>query len=239
MHSRAQRLHYNARRTFNQGNQFVYSDAQSRWQLLHNLRPFQTSSAGAVKDTRSRNPPGNGFESRAALRKQRIKFQRGEDKDIIVGDLAATLLAHRAKNKASLVRRINVDLDYVPTDFRRPSIVEQLYLNRTRARQDEKESYSASEAKKAPKMQRTLGSNDSKVRQKAQTQVTTRVSKKGTESRTIRQLFPDYEGKDIPPCLSWKRRLSHRGEESPWLALVINTEGDGLTQYELNLHYLI
>lgn len=238
MHSRAQRLRYTATRTFNRSNQLLYSDAHSRWQSSHNLRPLQTSSAGAVKDTHSRNPSGNGFEPRAALEKQRIKFQRGEDKDIIVDDLAATLLAHRAKNRASLVRRINVDLDYVPIDFRRPSIVEQLYLNRSRAREDEKEAHSASEARKAPKIQRTQGNPDLNVREKTQTQATARASKKRTESRTIRPLVPEYEGKDIPPCLPWKRRLLRRREESPWLALVANTEGDGLTRYDSDLPFL-
>lgn len=235
MHSRGRHLSYNAIRTFNQGNLLFYSDPHSRWQRSHILRSHQTSSAGAIKDTHFRNPSGNGFE-RAALKKQRIKFQRGEDKDIIVDDLAATLLAHRATNRASLVRRINVDLDYVPTDFRRPSIVEQLSLNRSRALKDEKESHSALEARRAPKIQHTQGNPDLKAGKNTHTQATTRASKKGTECRTLRPPVPEYEGKDIPPCLPWKRRLLRRREESPWLALLANTEGDGLTRYDSNLH---
>lgn len=237
MHYRAQRLRYNATRTFNRGNQLFYIDVHNRWKCSHNLRLLQTSSAGAVKNTQSRKPSGNGFEPQSTLKKRRIKFQRGEDRDIIVNDLAATLLAHRAKNMASLVRRINVDLDYVPTDFRRPSIVEQLYLNRSRARKDEKDLHSASEGRKAPKIHYSQGNPHLKVREKAQTQATTRASKKGTESRTIRPLIPEYEGKDIAPCLLWKRRLLHRKEESPWLALMENTEGDGLTRYDSKLHF--
>lgn len=195
------------------------------------------NSTGAAKDTHSRSPSSNGFKPRAALNKQRIKFQRGEDKDIIVDDLAATLLAHRAKNRASLVRRINVDFDYVPTDFRRPSVVEQLYLNRSRAPKDEKKAHSASEARKAPRMQRTQGKPDFKVEKKTPTKATTPACKKGTESRTFRPLVPEYEGKDILPCLPWKRRLLRRREESPWLALVASTEGDGLTRYDSNRHF--
>lgn len=230
MHSRGRCLGYNAKWTFNQGNQLFYSDAHTRWQRSHNLRSLQTST---IKDT---HPLGNGFEPRAALKKQRIKFQRGEDKDIIVDDLAATLLAHRATNRASLVRRINVDLDYVPTDFRRPSIVEQLSLNRSRARKGEKESHPAFEARRAPKIQRTRGNPELKVRKNTHTQATTRASKKGTECGTLRPPVPEYEGKDIPPCLPWKRRLLRRREESPWLALVANTEGNGLTRYDSILH---
>lgn len=235
MHSRGRRLSYNAILTFNQGHQLFYSDAHARWEHSHIWRSLQTSSTGAIKDTHFRNLSGNGFE-RAALKKQRIKFQRGEDKDIIVDDLAATLLAHRATNRASLVRRFNVDLDYVPTDFRRPSIVEQLSLNRSRALKDEKVSHSALEARRAPKIQRTQGNSDLKVGKNTHTQATTRASKKGTECRTLRPPVPEYEGKDIPPCLPWKRRLLRRREESPWLALLANTEGDGLTRYDSNLH---
>lgn len=232
MHSRGRRLSNNAIRTFNQGNELFYSDAHTRWQRSHNLRSLQTSSAGVIKDAHSRNTSGNGFEPRAALKKQRIKFQRGEDKDIIVDDLAATLIAHRATNRASLVRRINVDLDYVPTDFRRPSIVEQLFLDRSRAGKDEKESHSAFEARRAPKIQRTQGNPGLKVGKNTDTQATTRASKKGTECRTLRPPVPEYEGKDISPCLLWKRRLSRRREESPWLALLANIEGDCLTRYD-------
>lgn len=232
MHSRGRRLSYNAIRIFNQGNQLFYSDAHTRWQRSPNLRSLQTSSAGAIKDTNFRNPSGNGFE-RAALKKQRIKFQREEDKDIIVDDLAATLLAHRATNRASLVRRINVDLEYVPIDFRRPSIVEQLSLNRSRALKDEKVSHSA---RRAPKIQRTQGNPDLKVGKNTLTHTTTRASEKGTECRALRPPVPEYEGKDIPPCLPWKRRLLRKREESPWLALLANTEGDGLTRYDSNLH---
>lgn len=236
MHYRGRRLSYNATRTFNQDNQLFYNDVPTRCHRSHNLRSLQTSSAGAVKDTHSRNLSSNGFEPRAALKKQRIKFQRGEDKDIIVDDLAATLLAHRATNRASLVRRINVDLDYVPTDFRRPSIVEQLSLNRSRARKVEKESQSAFGARRAPRVQRTQDNLDLKVGKNTHPQATTRASKKGTECRTPRPPVPEYEGKDIPPCLPWKRRLLRRREESPWLALVANTEGDGLTRYNLDLN---
>lgn len=236
MHSRGRRLSYNITRTFNQGNQLFYIGAHTRRQRYHNLRSVQTSNAGAVKDIHSRNPSGNRFEPRATLKKQRIKFQRGEDKDIIVDDLAATLLAHRATNRASLVRRINVDLDYVPTDFRRPSIVEQLFLNRSRARKDGKESQSAFGVRGAPKVQHTQGNPGLKVGKNTQSQATTRASKKGTECRTLRPPVPEYEGKDIPPCLPWKRRLLRRREESPWLALVANTEGDGLTRYNSNLN---
>lgn len=235
MHSRGRRLSYNAIRTFNQGNHLFCSDAHTRWQRFHSWRSLQTTSAGAIKDTHFRNPSGNGFE-RAALKKQRIKFQRGEDKDIIVDDLAATLLAHRATNRASLVRRINVDLDYVPTDFRRPSIVEQLSLNRSRALKDEKGSHSAFEARQAPKIKRTQGNPYLKFGKITPRQATTRAGKKGTECRTLRPLVPEYEGKDIPPCLPWKRRLLRRREESPWLALLANTEGDGLTRYDSNFH---
>lgn len=130
-----------------------------------------------------------------------------------------------------------MDLDYVPTDFRRPTIVEQLYLNRSRARKDEKDLHSASEGRKAPKIHYSQGSLHLKVREKTQTQATTRASKKGAESSTIRPLIPEYEGKDIAPCLPWKRRLLRRKEESPWLALVENTEGDGLTRYDSKLHF--
>lgn len=237
MHARTQRLRYDATGTFNRHHYRKVDCLYNRWKRSHNLRPLQTSSAGAVKNTRSRHPSGNAFETQATLKKQRIKFQRGEDRDIIVNDLAATLLAHRAKNKASLVRRINVDLDYVPTDFRRPSIVEQLYLNRSRARKDEKYFYSASEGRKVPKIDCPRGNPHLKVREKTQTQVTARASKKGTESTTIRPLVPEHEGKDIAPCLLWKRRLLRRKEESPWLALVENTEGDGLTRYDSKLHF--
>lgn len=235
MHSRGRRLSYNAIRPFNQGNQLFYSDAHTRWQRSHNWRSLQSSSASAIRGTHFRSSSGNGFE-RATLKKQRIKFQRGEDKDIIVDDLAATLLAHRATNRTSLVRRINVDLDYVPTDFRRPSIVEQLSLNRSRALKDDKESRSAFEARRAPKIQRTQGDPELKFGKITHRQATTRASKKGTECRTLQPPVPDYEGKDIPPCLPWKRRLLRRREESPWLALLTNTEGDGLTRYNSNLH---
>lgn len=235
MHSRGRSLCYNAIRTFNQGNHLFCSDAHTRWQRSHSWHSLQITSTGAIKDTHLRNPSGNGFE-RAASKKQRIKFQREEDKDIIVDDLAATLLAHRAKNRASLVRRINVDLDYVPTDFRRPSIVEQLSLNRSRSLKDEKVSHSAFEARRAPKIQRTQGNPDLKVWKNTQTQAKTRASKKGTECRTLRPPVPEYEGKDIPPCLPWKRRLLRRREESPWLALLANTEGDGPTRYDSNFH---
>lgn len=235
MHSRGRRLSYNAIRIFNQGNQLFYRDALTRWQRSHNLRPLQTSSAGAIKGTHVRIPSDNRFE-RATLKKQRIKFQRGEDTDIIVDDLAATLLAHRATNRASLVRRINVDLDYVPTDFRRPSIVEQLSLNRSRALKDEKGPHSAFKARRAPKIERTQGDPNLKVGKNTHTQATTRASKKGPECRTLRPPVPEYEGKDIAPCLPWKRRLLRRREESPWLAFLANTEGDGLTRYDANLH---
>lgn len=79
------------------------------------------SSIHAVNDTISISAtiPDNG---RSVMTRRRPPPQRqNRDADVIVGDLRATLEAHRATNRASIIRAIPSD-NLLPDNFVRPAI---------------------------------------------------------------------------------------------------------------------
>ncbi len=231
MYPRAHRLHSGAILSFSQDIQLLYNNAIGWLQHCQNFRPLHSKSVAAVEKGHRHELVSHGLEPQPTKRRKYVELHREETKDIITNDLSATIEAHRATNKASLVRRFNVDLEYLPTAFIRPSRFQYLHkCYRGAAPVDDivKDQDIGDAPQNLSRVRKGIkGKQKLNIQRRKQMQGCRR---KGMEL-TPCQGSPDYKGLDLKPSQHWERKSLDKRQQSPWLALVASTEGDGLARY--------
>lgn len=151
-----------------------------------------------------------------------LAIKEGDDKGIIVDDLSATLEAHRASNRAAVIRKIILRADDSPGPIRRPLQSE--------------ESNNGSEVKHTHKVKQ---SRPRQIWPADSVQAKERYGKTGTADGFVKKVDAfDYTGVVQWPKQSWK--LSHDSDDllmqRPWLAYMETTSEDCLERYVLETH---
>lgn len=152
--------------------------------------------------------------------------KRAEDNtDIIVDDLSATLEAHRAANRARIIRKLLSGHDPHSSSPNRETILSK---EKTEDKKDFVDPSAVLESHRAA----TRTMIHRKVLYPSVPESNRYLNRKRTrENNRNVSLISDYEGVAKKPYERWESKLSEGREISPWLHLVTGTEGDGLARY--------
>ncbi len=122
MHCRALCLRYSDALRLNSQIGLRYSFEQVPWVPVKNDRFLHTRAAGSEKN----GPAVGSLESQnpwADERRNIAKTRLEDSKDIYIDDLSATLEAHRSRNRASTIRKIDTVFEERILPFRRPAFL--------------------------------------------------------------------------------------------------------------------
>ena len=248
---------------FHQDSRPSYSFGERLWQNRHKVRLLHLQEDVGALPSRHRDIPWFEDINGHALDPNDptiVVRKRAEDNtDIIVDDLSATLEAHRAANRARIIRKISCGhiphslSPYRPRmilskektedkkDFDEPSPILESHRAAARTEIHRIVPYPRSKEKAEDKkdfvdQSPILESHRAAARTMIHRKVLCRPCPNYFERRRFREirnvsLISDYEGVAKKPYERWKSRPSEGREISPWLHLVTGTEGDGLARY--------
>lgn len=205
---------------------FLYHFANVRWRSQRHIRPLQTrkfaTPAAGPQDAFYKY----GRKTQAGDHKGAGSKTSNPDKDIIIDDLPATLEAHRATNKASIIRKrwANANEPTSQTYIRpflfplanpynqAPATVKKLALDQSQA-PSVSDNISSAQERPGTAQSDNAESHVLAIKQWTMRPITSRTT----------QRFSIDAGKE------WREKCEI-SEQSPWLALMIDIGGDGLTR---------
>lgn len=260
MHCRALCPHYGNLLRFNAQIGLRYSLEQSRWVRVGYDHSFQTRAATGEQ----KSPAFGSLENQKAWADKRrniIKTRLEDNQDIYIDDLSATLEAHRERNRALTIRRVETVFDERSLSFLRPLSLDLRNLPSAEEsesknvlggspsldgfQQEGSQQIAASETDRNKKAGADIADNlyDSSRPIKAWQHwpadsiqykeiLKIKPSDKVTEPSVL-----EYVPLSPRPCNSWllKGKVLPDDLQWPWLAYVEGYEGDGPERYVLSI----
>lgn len=246
--------------SFKQDFRPCYGFGKRLRQKRHNVRMLHLQDVDALSTGHQDIPHINGSNRHGDQKTTFIKKKAEDNKDIIIDDLSATLEAHRSTNRTK-IHKVPSGCHSDPSSFdhslarvahratkrtstiRIRKIQSDHNLSRSSSGNDvvlgQTQTASADVETTCPEA-RTMSQSDAAANQ-ASYKIRRMDGKLWHSTRNAYQkLIPivDYEGVAKEPYKRWDPRSSEGRKPSPWLALVTNTEGDGLARYSHPLYYL-
>lgn len=198
--------------SFNQHLRPSYHCGKGLWRNRTNFQLLHRQNIGVFTTGHQGFPHFEGWKRHAHSEATIIKKKVEDNKDIIVDDLFATLEAHRATNKTKVIRKI---ISPNPNDCGQTQTAP-----------------SPADVKIIVPEARTTSQRDAATNQiTVRRQLTGRKQKRSNLNNRRLKITFGYQGKAREPPQQWQPRSSKGREQSPWLPLVTDTEGDGLTRY--------
>lgn len=254
-------LRFSTFSSFKQDFRPSYGFGKRLRQNRHNVRLLHPQGVDALSTGHQDIPHFDGSNRYADQQTTIIKKKAEDNRDIIIDDLSATLEAHRSTNRTK-VRKMASGRHSGPSSFdhniareahratkrtsiiRTRKILSDHTLSRSSSDNDtvlgQTQTASADVETTFPEA-RTTSQSGAAVNQASYK--IRRINKKQwpLTRNPHRRLFAiaDYEGIAKEPYEWWNPRSSEGRKQSPWLALVTNTEGDGLARYSHHLYYLL
>ncbi|KAI9881174.1 MAG: hypothetical protein M1830_007152 [Pleopsidium flavum] len=196
------------------------------------MRPRHSSSLQALEETTSpsvkRPPVKRGTTTRRqALPWRTFPRRQNHDADVDVGDLRATLEAHRATNRASIIRKVVIYGEY-QSPFKRPAVH---YVSRESGDAEGKKEESGhavyGSGPKATVQQRPVSARQGQLSNMDAYQQTSSLGTKGVR---------EYHGRYTLPVGHWSLGDSSVEDMGrPWLDHLDGDCGDGLSRLQAEI----
>lgn len=208
----------------------VHNLSKCQWQRFLNLRSSHSTSIGTKEGPTLKD---DGWEFWGKKDNEAGKAIQVDGKNIFVGDLEATLKAHRAANRAKRIRYFPGDVMKQKVGFYR--------LNKSQSGQDDTSLAKSRQASRQDKDIKSKGSTPGKnalklgKRKVGREKNVSNFAKEGSNphKRKANKVQGDYKGKNVDPQNLWARNViePNRTLESPWLKYLKPGGGTALTRY--------
>jgi hypothetical protein len=212
---------------FSRDIQLIYSFTKGRWKRFGNFRSFHSGISDVTEGQRQTRLQENGWEPWLnGISRTASKADQVDNRNIVIGNLDATLEAHRTANR---IRKVYLSHQWKSIDFRQLDGPGQPPENELSLHENDKASHTTTDEKEARMHCLRVSATTRHLR------FDTRLGEKNLGKA-------EYIGKNLTPVKQWelceKPKTSKSLEwESPWLCFVISTGCYGPSRFVCCLAY--